>query len=95
MIVVDDGVATGATTRAALRAVRRQNPRRLILATPVAPTDTLYALHDEADEIVCLEDYDLFMAIGAYYSDFGQTSDEEVTDILARFPPKPSDASHP
>jgi putative phosphoribosyl transferase len=92
-IVIDDGVATGATTRAALRAVRRQNPARLILAVPVAPTDTLLALHGEADEIVCLEDYKSFMAIGVYYSDFGQLSDEEVTAILARFPAEPSASS--
>ncbi len=90
VIVIDDGVATGATTRAALRAVRKQNPARLILAVPVAPTDTLIALHGEADEIVCLEDYESFMAIGVYYSDFGQLSDEEVTAILARFPAEPS-----
>ncbi len=90
VIVVDDGVATGATTRAALRAVRRQNPERLILAVPVAPTDTLRALGGEADEIVCLEDYESFVAIGVYYSDFGQLSDEEVTAILTRFPAEPS-----
>jgi predicted phosphoribosyltransferase len=90
IIVVDDGVATGATTRAALRAVRARKPARLILAVPVAPTDTLYALRGEADEIVCLEDYESFMAIGLYYDDFGQVSDEEVTAILARFPAEPA-----
>jgi putative phosphoribosyl transferase len=90
VIVIDDGVATGATTRAALRSVRRRNPEWLILAVPVAPTETLQALADEADEIVCLEDYASFMAIGVYYSDFTQVSDEEVTAILARFPAEPS-----
>jgi predicted phosphoribosyltransferase len=90
VIVIDDGVATGATTRAALRAVRRRNPRRLILAVPVAPTDSLRELGDEADEVVCLEDYESFMAIGVYYSDFRQVSDEEVTAILAQFPLEPS-----
>lgn len=85
-IVVDDGVATGATTRAALRAVRAREPARLILAVPVAPTDTLHRLRDEVDEIVCLEDYESFLAIGIYYSDFRQVSDEEVTSILSRFP---------
>jgi predicted phosphoribosyltransferase len=84
VIVIDDGVATGATTRAALRAVRNQNPRRLILAVPVAPTETLRELTGEADEIVCLEDHEFFMAIGGYYSDFRQVSDEEVTESLAR-----------
>jgi putative phosphoribosyl transferase len=83
VIVVDDGIATGASTRAALRAVRRQNPSRLILAVPVAPTSTLQELRDEADEIVCLEDHEPFGAVGAYYADFGQTSDEEVTALLA------------
>lgn len=85
-IVVDDGVATGATTRAALRAVRRQSPRRLILAVPVGPTDTLRELEREADEIVCLEAHDVFGSIGAFYSDFAQVSDREVKEILAAFP---------
>ena len=58
----------------------------MILAVPVAPTSTLAELRSEADEIVCLEDYEPFFAIGAYYADFGQVSDEEVVEILARFP---------
>jgi putative phosphoribosyl transferase len=86
-IVVDDGIATGATTRAALRSVRQFGPRKLVLAVPVAPTTTLAELRNEADEIVCLEDYEPFGAIGAFYADFSQTSDEEVRRILARFPP--------
>lgn len=85
-IVVDDGVATGATTRAALRAVRGQGPAELVLAVPVAPTDTLADLRSEADQIVCLEDYGNFGSIGAYYDDFRQLSDAEVVAILARFP---------
>ena len=87
-IVVDDGVATGATTRAALRAVRRQGPAKLVLAVPVAPTDTLAELRVEADEVVCLEAYAAFGAIGYYYADFRQLSDEDVTAILEKFPPK-------
>lgn len=90
VIVVDDGIATGATIRAALRAVRSRNPKKLILAVPVAPTDTLLSLRDEADAIVCLEDYEVFGAIGLFYSDFRQVSDEEVADALARFPVRPS-----
>ena len=86
VIVIDDGVATGATTRAALRAVRAQKPKRLILAVPVAPTSTLESLGADADEIVCIEDHEPFLAIGIYYADFGQVSDEEVSEILARFP---------
>ena len=86
VIVVDDGVATGATTRAALRAVKGQDPGRLILAVPVAPKRSLAELAGEADEIICLEAYEVFRAIGRFYSDFGQVSDREVKDILAEFP---------
>ena len=85
-IVIDDGVATGATTRAALRATRMRNPKRLVLAVPVAPTDSLSALHRDADDVVCLEDHEFFGAIGVYYADFSQVSDEEVIEILKRFP---------
>ncbi len=84
-IVIDDGVATGATTRAALRATRLRKPKKLILAVPVAPTDSLPDLRKEADEVVCLEDYEFFGAIGYYYADFRQISDQEVIDTLARF----------
>jgi predicted phosphoribosyltransferase len=85
-IVIDDGIATGATTRAALRATRIRNPRKLVLAVPVAPTDTLAAMREEADDVVCLEDYEFFGAIGYYYTDFRQLSDREVKDTVARFP---------
>lgn len=88
VIVVDDGIATGATTRAALRAMRLRKPSKLVLAVPVAPTDTLRKLKDEADEIICLEDYENFGAIGLFYSDFRQVSDAEVTELLARHPIK-------
>jgi putative phosphoribosyl transferase len=85
-IVVDDGVATGATTRAALRAMRVRNPKKLVLAVPVAPTESLAELRTEADDLVCLEDHEAFGAIGFYYSDFRQVSDQQVIDTLARFP---------
>ena len=85
-IVIDDGVATGATTKAALRATRSRNPKKLVLAVPVAPTESLVELRDEADDVVCLEDYEFFGAIGVYYADFSQVSDEEVSDILKRLP---------
>jgi predicted phosphoribosyltransferase len=91
-IVVDDGIATGATTRAALQATRARKPKTLVLAVPVAPTRTLEELRTEADEVVCLEDYEIFGAIGYFYSDFRQISDEEVTETLARFPLKPTAA---
>lgn len=88
VIVVDDGIATGATTRAALQATRMRKPEKLVLAVPVAPTETLEKLRAEADEIVCLEDHEQFGAIGLFYSDFTQVEDREVTDILARHPVK-------
>ncbi|MEJ2378121.1 MAG: phosphoribosyltransferase family protein, partial [Pseudolabrys sp.] len=88
-IVIDDGVATGATTRAALRATRLRKPKKLVLAVPVAPTETLPAMREEADDVVCLEDHELFGAIGYYYSDFRQISDQEVIDTLARFAQAP------
>jgi putative phosphoribosyl transferase len=84
VIVVDDGIATGATTRAALHAMRMRKPSKLVLAVPVAPTDTLKKLRGEADDIVCLEDYEDFGAIGLFYSDFRQVSDTEVIEVLAR-----------
>lgn len=83
-IVIDDGIATGATVRAALRALRRGKPDKLVLAVPVAPPDTVEDLRSEVDEIVCLQTPDPFYAIGAFYRDFTQTSDEEVVAILAQ-----------
>jgi predicted phosphoribosyltransferase len=91
VIVVDDGVATGATTRAALQAVRKHSPRKLVLAVPVAPTSTLEELSGEADDIVCLQSHEPFYAIGLYYSDFHQVSDKEVIDVLSKVrAPEPS-----
>jgi predicted phosphoribosyltransferase len=87
-IVVDDGVATGATTRAALRAVKALGPKKLVLAVPVAPTDALDLLRSEADEIVCLEHYRNFGAIGFFYEDFRQVDDDEVIALLDRFEPR-------
>jgi putative phosphoribosyl transferase len=95
-IVIDDGIATGATTRAALRATRMREPKKLVLAVPVAPTDTLAAMQEEADEVICLEDHEIFGAIGYFYDDFRQMTDQEVTDILARFTMQGSaKAQHP
>jgi putative phosphoribosyl transferase len=87
VIVIDDGIATGATTRAALRALRMRMPARLILAVPVAPTDTLAVMRQDADQVVCLEDHAAFGAIGFYYADFRQTTDREVIEALSRFSP--------
>jgi len=94
-IVIDDGVATGATTRAALRATRMRKPKRLVLAIPVAPTDSLAALREDADEVVCLEDHEFFGAIGLYYSDFRQVSDPEVIATLERFPARKIEKAGP
>lgn len=82
-VVVDDGIATGATARAALHALRRRGAARLVLVTPVAPTDTLRALHGEADEIVCLLEPAPFFGIGLFYRDFHQLTDDEVIGLLA------------
>jgi len=83
-IIVDDGIATGATVRAAIRGLRRRNPEAIVLAVPVAPRDTIETLRAEVDEVVCLEMPADFYAISLYYRDFGQTSDAEVTRILNR-----------
>ncbi|WP_397544775.1 phosphoribosyltransferase family protein [Roseovarius salis] len=81
-IVVDDGIATGATVRASLRAVRRRAPSKLVLAVPVAAPDTLARLRGEVDEVVCLHQPAMLYAIGAHYTDFGQTSDDEVVRLM-------------
>jgi len=81
-ILVDDGIATGATARAALKAVRRAGPARLVLAVAVAPPETLDMLRQEADEIVCLSPQAYFGGISMFYADFHQVGDEEVVDLL-------------
>lgn len=83
-IVVDDGIATGATVEAALRSVRRRSPRRLILAVPVAPPETLDRLRAEVDEIVCLSTPEPFGAISMFYERFPQVGDDEVIELLQR-----------
>ncbi|MDX1781879.1 MAG: phosphoribosyltransferase family protein [Thalassovita sp.] len=81
-VVVDDGIATGATTRASLKAVRKRDPARLVLAVPVGPADVVEELRDEVDEVICLSTPSPFQAIGLHYVDFGQTPDEEVVQLL-------------
>jgi len=81
-LVVDDGIATGATVRAALRAVRRAEPAHLVLAAPVAPPDTVERLRADADEIVCLATPAAFWAISMFYGDFPQVEDAEVTAMM-------------
>jgi len=84
-IVVDDGIATGTSMRAALKALRRRNPAALVLAVPVAPPDTIEALQSEVDRIVCLAQPEPFYAVGAHYDDFHQVEDDEVMATLAAF----------
>lgn len=81
-ILVDDGLATGATMRAAARAVRAYAPSRLVVAVPVGAAETCEDMRDEADEIVCLAQPEPFWAVGLHYAEFGQTSDEDVQRIL-------------
>jgi putative phosphoribosyl transferase len=82
VILVDDGLATGATMRVAIAALRQQQPARIIVAIPVAPSSTVEKLRQEADEVFCLATPEPFFAISRWYVDFSQTSDEEVRDLL-------------
>jgi predicted phosphoribosyltransferase len=86
VIIVDDGIATGATTLAAIKAVRARKPKELVLAVPVGALDTVKKLHAEVDAIVCLDTPEELGAIGYFYRDFRQVDDEEVVAILKRFP---------
>ena len=82
VILVDDGLATGATMVASARSVRAHDPSRLVIAVPVGPAETCARLRREADELVCLASPDPFWAVGVYYRDFGQTLDAEVERLL-------------
>lgn len=82
VILVDDGIATGASTRAGIAALRLLNPKRIVLAAPVAPASTAERLRQEVDELVCLRAPAAFYAIGEFYEDFNQVSDAEVAQLL-------------
>lgn len=84
VILVDDGLATGVTAEAALRALRRHDPRRLVLAVPVCAPDTAHRLAEMAEEVVCLAAPSEFYAVGLWYEDFSPTTDAEVLDLLQR-----------
>lgn len=84
IILVDDGLATGSTMRAAAAALRQQGPARIVVAVPVGAPETCTELQNEADEVVCAQTPERFYAVGAWYDDFSQTSDEEVRYLLAR-----------
>lgn len=90
-IVVDDGLATGATAKAALQALRRQGAAKVVLAIPVAPSETIEAMRHEADIVVCLETPQPFFGVGAFYDDFHQLTDEETVALLERV----WDGAHP
>lgn len=84
VIVIDDGIATGASMRAALHAIRRAKPKKLVLAVPVAPVEAVDSFTPEVDELVCLATPEPFWAIGGFYDDFSQTSDDEVIALLEK-----------
>jgi putative phosphoribosyl transferase len=83
-ILVDDGIATGASIRAGIRALRQLNPARIVVAVPVAPPSTCARLKFEAEELVCLQMPEQFYGVGQFYIDFSEVTDEEVIELLAR-----------
>ena len=84
VILVDDGLATGATMRAAVKALRQHDAAKIVVAVPVGPPDTCEEIAQEADEAICLSAPPFFQAVGQYYEDFSQTSDDDVRELLAR-----------
>ena len=84
VILVDDGLATGATMRAAVAALRKQQPARIVVAVPTAPPETCEELRTEADDVVCATTPQPFQSVGLWYEDFSQTTDDEVRELLAR-----------
>jgi putative phosphoribosyl transferase len=93
VILIDDGLATGSTMRAAVAALRRQNPAALVVAVPVAAPETCQEFKSEVDEIICAYTPEPFYAVGLWYEDFSQTGDDEVRDLLARAAPASPAAS--
>jgi putative phosphoribosyl transferase len=89
VILVDDGLATGATMRAAAAALRQQSAAKIIVAVPVGAPSTCHEIRSVADEVVCLQTPGSFMGVGQYYEDFSQTTDEEVRELLAAASSKP------
>src|SRR5256884_825924 len=83
-ILVDDGLATGATMRAAVKALRQRGAAKIVVAVPVGPPDTCREIEQEADETICLSTPPFFQAVGQYYEDFSQTSDEDVRELLSQ-----------
>ena len=88
VILIDDGLATGSTMRAAAAALRKQNPSRIVVAVPVAPAETCEEFRKEVDEVVCAATPEPFQGVGLWYDNFSQTSDEEVRQLLNRANPE-------
>ena len=84
VILVDDGLATGATMRAAVKALRQSGAAKIVVAVPVGPPETCHELEERADETICLSTPEFFQAVGQYYEDFSQTSDEDVRELLSQ-----------
>ena len=84
VILVDDGLATGATMRAAVKALRQQGAAKIVVGVPVGPPDTCHEIEEQADETICLSTPEFFQAVGQYYEDFSQTTDEDVRELLGR-----------
>ena len=93
VILIDDGLATGSTMRAAVVAIRQQRPSRLVVAVPVAAESTCSAFRPEVDEIICARTPEPFYAVGLWYEDFSQTTDDEVRELLRRAAPQESATS--
>src|SRR5881394_3131982 len=83
VILVDDGLATGATMRAAVKALRQRGAAKIVVAVPLGPPDTCHEIEEQADETVCLSMPEFFQAVGQYYEDFSQTTDEDVRELLS------------
>lgn len=84
VILIDDGLATGLTMRAAVQALRQESARKVVVAVPIAPPDTCDAMRQEVDDIICVITPEPFLAVGIWYADFSETSDEEVRELLTR-----------
>ena len=82
VILVDDGLATGATMRAAVKGLRQSGTAKIVVAVPVGPPDTCHEIEQDADETICLSTPEFFQAVGQYYEDFSQTSDDDVRELL-------------
>lgn len=95
VIVVDDGLATGSTMRAAVRALRKMRPRAVVVAVPVAAASTCAELRAEVDEMICLRTPEPFQAVGLWYDDFTQTTDEDVQELLDRAAASPAGRGTP